>query len=97
MLQVGHLDVDEDLEEIRLTAVTSTAFSTQSKAATFASAILQRTFEIGEELKSTQLYHKRCRLVVSVTTLDDGRVFNRIDSVKSALDGDPTHDDEVPF
>jgi len=89
--------LSEDREEIRLTTVTSTVFSSQSKAAAFAGAILQRTFQIGEQLKSAQLYSKRCRLVVSVKTLDNERVVNRIDDVKSAPNGEPTNDDDVPF
>jgi hypothetical protein len=77
--------------------LTSTNFSSNSKARKVVEALIGRTEKDGEEVDPDTLFNYPCQLLIEIAELDDGSTVNRIERVLPAESSEDADDDHVPF
>jgi hypothetical protein len=88
--------IDDEGDEVEVSALSSTKFSPTAKARKYAESLLGRTIKNGEELAPAALYGCKCRLLVTIDTLSDGGTVNRVEQVLPWKQ-DQDENDDVPF
>lgn len=88
--------IDQQGDEVEVSALSSTKFSPMAKARKYAEALLGRAIQEGEELAPAELYGCTCQLVVTIDALSDGGSVNRVEQVLPCRPASD-EDDDVPF